>query len=83
MENNDKFDEQVVYRIEQDEEVTDDLDPPFVITVQGSRESGKSTVIQSLVYHFTKQKINDVRGTITLRTNKNTRSTLYECPSEM
>ena len=35
------------------------------------------------VSHFTKQKIHDVRGTITLRTNKNHRITLYECPTEM
>lgn len=28
-------------------------------------------------------KINDVRGTITLRTNKNNRITFYECPTDM
>jgi len=61
----------------------DDLEPPFVIVVQGSRESGKSTLIKSLVQHFTKLKINDVKGTITLRTNKNNRITLYECPTDM
>ena len=32
----------------------DDLDPPFVIVVQGSRQSGKTTLIKSLVQHFTK-----------------------------
>ena len=32
----------------------DDLEPPFVIVVQGSRESGKTTLIKSLVHHFTK-----------------------------
>ena len=36
--------------IEEDE---DDLEPPFVIVVQGSRESGKTTVIKSLVQHLT------------------------------
>lgn len=61
----------------------DNLDPPFVIVVQGSKQSGKTTLIKSLVQHFTKQKIHDVRGTITLRTNKNHRITLYECPTEM
>jgi ribosome biogenesis protein BMS1 len=71
------------FRLETEQDLTDNLDPPFVIVVQGSRESGKSTVIQSLVYHFTKQKINDVKGTITLRTNKNMRITLYECPTDM
>ena len=61
----------------------DDLEPPYVIVVQGSSQSGNTTLIKSLVHHFTKQKIHDVRGTITLRTNKNHRITLYECPTEM
>ena len=46
------------------EEVTqesdDNLDPPFVIVVQGSRQSGKTTLIKSLVQHFTKQKIHSL-----------------------
>ena len=46
-------------------------------------ESGKTTVIRSLVLHFTKQKVTDVKGTITLRTNKNQRITLLECPTNM
>lgn len=61
----------------------DNLEPPFVIAVQGSMESGKTTVIRSLVLHFTKQKVTDVRGTITLRTNKNQRITFLECPTNM
>lgn len=61
----------------------DDLEPPFVIAVQGSSESGKTTLIKSLVHHFTKQKVTTVRGTITLRTNKNQRITFMECPTNM
>jgi ribosome biogenesis protein BMS1 len=61
----------------------DDLEPPFVIVVQGSVESGKTTLIKSLVNHFTKQKVTNVRGTITLRTNKNQRITFLECPTNM
>lgn len=72
------------FRVEQPgEELEDDLDPPFVIVVQGSAESGKTTLIQSLVYHFCKQKVTTVRGTITLRTNKNQRITFMECPTNM
>ena len=59
------------YRIERSGEQEEDFSPPFVIIVQGSKESGKTTLIKSLVQHFTKQKIVDVKGTITLRTNKN------------
>lgn len=51
--------------------------------MQGSKESGKTTLIKSLVQHFTRQKIVDVKGTITLRTNKNQRITFYECPTDM
>jgi polynucleotide 5'-kinase involved in rRNA processing len=47
-------DEQVTYRVESQEEEDENLDPPFVIAVQGSSESGKTTLIKSLVYHFTK-----------------------------
>ena len=39
-------------RVETEEE--DNLEPPFVIVVQGSREGGKSTLVKSLVQHFTK-----------------------------
>ena len=47
------FDEEVNthYRVERpDEAAEDDLAPPFVIIVQGSKESGKTTLIISLVH---------------------------------
>lgn len=72
----------MTYRIEEDGE-EDNLEPPFVIAVQGSMESGKTTLIKSLVYHFTKQKVTEVKGTITLRTNRNQRITFLECPTNM
>jgi ribosome biogenesis protein BMS1 len=78
------FDEEVTYRVERpDESTEDDLAPPFVIIVQGSKDSGKTTLIKSLVHHFTRQKVTEVKGTITLRTNKNQRITFYECPTDM
>jgi ribosome biogenesis protein BMS1 len=45
------------YKVETPEDLVldeDDLEPPFVIVVQGSRQSGKTTLIKSLVQHFTK-----------------------------
>ncbi len=75
---------QMTYRVETSQDANEDnLAPPFVIVVQGSKESGKTTLIKSLVYHFTRQKLTDVKGTITLRTNKNQRITFYECPTDM
>ena len=67
---NPDLDENMTYRIEEPDE-DDNLEPPFVIAVQGSSESGKTTLIKSLVYHFTKQKVTTFRGTITLSTNNN------------
>ena len=65
-------DMQMRYRVETSQDANEDnLAPPFVIVVQGSKESGKTTLIKSLVYHFTRQRLTDVKGTITLRTNKN------------
>ena len=46
------FEEEVntTYRIERrDEAEGEDLSPPFVIIVQGSKESGKTTLIKSMV----------------------------------
>jgi polynucleotide 5'-kinase involved in rRNA processing len=40
-------------RVETEEE-EENLEPPFVIVVQGSHECGKSTLVKSLVQHFTK-----------------------------
>lgn len=54
-----------------------------MIVVQGSKDSGKTTLIKSLVHNFTKQKINEVKGTITLRANKNQRITIIECPTDL
>ena len=42
------------FRLETEQDLTDNLEPPFVIVVQGSRESGKTTLIKSIVNHFTK-----------------------------
>ena len=76
--------ENTTYRVESlEEEEEDNLEPPFVIVVQGSLESGKTTLIKSLVFHFTKQKVTSVKGTITLRTNRNQRITFLECPTNM
>mmetsp|Transcript_5783 Transcript_5783/g.4121 ORF Transcript_5783/g.4121 Transcript_5783/m.4121 type:complete len:207 (-) Transcript_5783:2553-3173(-) len=72
------------YHVETEAEaIEDNLEPPFVIVVQGSKECGKTTLITSLVHHFTKQRVTLVRGTVTLRTNKNQRITFMECPTDM
>ena len=59
------------------------MEAPYIVVVQGPRNSGKTTLIKSLVKHYTKQKLTDVRGPITLRANRKLRLCFYECPTEM
>lgn len=56
---------------------------PFVVVVQGSKSSGKSSLIRSLVKHYTKHKVDEINGTITLRSTKKQRITIIECPNDI
>lgn len=40
-------------------------------------------MIKSLIHHYTKQKLTSINGTITVRTNKNRRITIIECPNDI
>ena len=57
--------------------------PPFVIAVIGPPGVGKSTLIQSLVKHWTKQNLGPVVGPVTVVTGKKRRLTIIECPNDM
>lgn len=67
---------------EPDTDETEDM-PPYVVVVHGPKKSGKTTLIQSLVKHYTHHKISSAAGTITLRTGKRGRITLIECPNDI
>ena len=45
---------QELWKFPEEEGGEDDLEPPFIIAVQGSSESGKTTLIKSLVHHYMK-----------------------------
>ena len=64
-----------------DEEV--DKKPPIVVVIQGPKKSGKTTLIRSLVKQYTGQRVQDVKGSITLRISKQQRITLIECPNDL
>ncbi|KAF3973392.1 hypothetical protein CMV_003173 [Castanea mollissima] len=57
--------------------------PPFVIVVQGPPQVGKSLVIKSLVRHYTKQNLPEVRGPITIVSGKKRRLQFVECPNDI
>ena len=52
-----------------------DDEPPKLVVVQGPPKSGKTTLIKSLVKHYTKHTIKDPKGPITVRTGKKSRIT--------
>ena len=56
--------------------------PPKVVAVVGPPGSGKTTLIKSLVKHYTKNRLTEVQGPVTIRTGM-TRITLFECPTEL
>uniref|UniRef100_H2ZWM2 BMS1 ribosome biosis factor n=1 Tax=Latimeria chalumnae TaxID=7897 RepID=H2ZWM2_LATCH len=57
--------------------------PPFVVVVVGPPKVGKSTVIQCLIRNFTRQKLTEIRGPITIVSGKNRRLTVIECSSDI
>lgn len=40
-------------------------------------------MIRSLVKHYTKHKVDEITGTITLRSNKKQRISIVECPNDL
>jgi ribosome biogenesis protein BMS1 len=56
---------------------------PFVVAVVGPPGVGKTTLIQSLIKHWTKQDLMAVTGPVTVVTSKKRRLTIMECPNDM
>ncbi|XP_053306247.1 ribosome biogenesis protein BMS1 homolog isoform X2 [Spea bombifrons] len=53
--------------------------PPVVIVVVGPPKVGKSTLIRCLIKNFTKQKLSEIRGPVTIVSGKKRRLTFIEC----
>lgn len=56
---------------------------PYVILVQGPPKVGKSLLIKSLVKHYTKHNLPDVRGPVTVVSGKQRRLQFVECPNDI
>ncbi|CAN1311882.1 Ribosome biogenesis protein bms1 [Linum perenne] len=56
---------------------------PYVVLVQGPPKVGKSLLIKSLVKHYTKHNLPEVRGPITIVSGKKRRVQFVECPNDI
>ncbi|RGB26964.1 hypothetical protein C1646_746590 [Rhizophagus diaphanus] len=57
--------------------------PPIVVAVVGPPQTGKTTLIKSLVKRFTKHSLTEVKGPITVVSGKKRRLTFIECTNDM
>ncbi|XP_060671177.1 uncharacterized protein LOC107435087 [Ziziphus jujuba] len=57
--------------------------PPYVVLVHGPPKVGKSLLIKSLVKHYTKHNLDEVRGPITVVSGKKRRLQFVECPNDI
>lgn len=57
--------------------------PPFVVLVQGPPKCGKSTVIRSLVKHYTRYTLSEVKGPVTVVSGKTRRIQFLEVGSDL
>uniref|UniRef100_A0A1A7YMN0 BMS1-like, ribosome assembly protein n=1 Tax=Iconisemion striatum TaxID=60296 RepID=A0A1A7YMN0_9TELE len=57
--------------------------PPVVIVVVGPPKVGKSTLIRCLIKNFTRQKLGDICGPVTIISGKKRRLTFMECNNDI
>ncbi|XP_034716477.1 ribosome biogenesis protein BMS1 homolog isoform X4 [Etheostoma cragini] len=57
--------------------------PPIVIVVVGPPKVGKSTLIRCLIKNFTRQKLGDICGPVTIVSGKKRRLTFMECNNDI
>lgn len=57
--------------------------PPIFIAIVGPPKVGKTTLMQNLIRNYTRQKINNISGPVTVVTSKSRRLTFYECPNDL
>ncbi|KAI8868743.1 DUF663-domain-containing protein [Ramicandelaber brevisporus] len=62
---------------------TPDTPPPVVVAVVGPPQTGKTTLIKSLVRRYAKQSPTTVNGPITVVAGKKRRLTFIECPNDI
>lgn len=57
--------------------------PPIVVAIVGPPKVGKTTLMQCIIKNFTRQKLNTIKGPVTIVTGKKRRITLIECNNDI
>lgn len=57
--------------------------PPIFVALVGPPQVGKSTLMQNLIRNYTRQKLNNIQGPVTVVTGKKRRITFYECGNDL
>lgn len=57
--------------------------PPIFVALVGPPKVGKSTLMQNLIRNYTRQKLNNIQGPVTVVTGKKRRITFYECGNDL
>ncbi|MCJ8738552.1 hypothetical protein PDJAM_G00037160 [Pangasius djambal] len=57
--------------------------PPVLVVVMGPPKVGKSTLIRCLIKNYTRQKLSDVCGPVTIVSGKKRRLTFIECNNDI
>ncbi|CAG8715208.1 1714_t:CDS:2, partial [Funneliformis mosseae] len=57
--------------------------PPVIVAVVGPPQTGKTTLIKSLVKRYTKHNLTEIKGPITVVSGKKRRLTFIECTNDM
>eukprot|EP00668_Euglena_longa_P014485 GGOE01018475.1.p1 GENE.GGOE01018475.1~~GGOE01018475.1.p1 ORF type:complete len:1161 (-),score=460.16 GGOE01018475.1:68-3310(-) len=60
-----------------------DVTPPTVVAVVGPPGCGKTTLIRSLVKHYTRQTLRNVKGPVTVVAGRARRITFLECTQDL
>jgi ribosome biogenesis protein BMS1 len=68
----------IVSRVSEDDDA-----PPILVAIVGPPGVGKTTLVKSLIKHYTGHSVPDVQGPITVVSGKTRRLTLFECPNDI
>nr|XP_039256977.1 ribosome biogenesis protein BMS1 homolog [Styela clava] len=62
---------------------TPQVPPPVVVAIVGPPKVGKTTLLQCIIKNYTKQKLTNIQGPVTVVSGKNRRLTIIECPNDI